>query len=82
MKYVIYEGGNNFVIIPETSGHNSFPTMRGEWSRSLKAISAGKIDIEINSDHRYKAYCHGDSVTLDLKAREEDSEIITRLMNI
>lgn len=71
LKYVMFDD-SEFLIFPAGMSHDSVVNGR-------KPVSAGYVTLSYDEDtKRIRAYCRGDSFTLSLKAREEDSEIVTR----
>lgn len=69
MKYIL-TNNNCFAIFSETATH--IDMAMGMWG---KPISAGFCRRHANG-----IYCYGESISLNLKSRPEDSEIITKLI--
>lgn len=81
-KYIIIEilGQVTPFLFPETLSHSNVAYSIGLGS---KPISAGFWTVRPNEDGngvRYEVY--GESFTLNLKSRKEDSEILNRFFNL
>jgi hypothetical protein len=82
LKYILTKSGA-FVIFHPVTAHNDMA--RGLYG---EPISAGfcYIDITTPKPEEYKAptlsiRCFGESISMKLKSRPEDSEIITKALN-
>lgn len=84
LKYILGENGN-FAIFSKANTHSEMA--RGFYG---KPVSAGFCQINIVEDREYMTSivkhtlhveCYGESISLHLKSRNEDSEIITRGIN-
>lgn len=62
-KYIMTENGP--IIFPRTMNHSDFA--------EYNPVSAGFVRIIVN-DGEYKFHCYGDSVTLQLRSKLEDSD--------
>ena len=69
LKYIITEANGFAMFSPESTHANVARGMEG------KPVSAGFCIIDFEEN---KVRCYGESVTLKLKSRDEDSDIITK----
>ena len=65
LKYVRLESYNEIIIFPKVIEHSTF--------KYLKPISAGFCYVE-----KRKVVCFGESISLDLTSKTDDSDIATR----
>ena len=72
-KYVI-TSDNKIIVFPELFQHSEF--------RSFKPISAGFISFGVNKEGNPSCTCYGESISLNLKSRPEDTEIAKRQLNM
>lgn len=74
-KYIIVLFGNHEIAItfPDFVGHDEMARMMGPYR---KPISAGFFTVCVDEDRRAHADAYGESVSLKLKSRPEDSKII------
>lgn len=78
MKYII-DSYNNVILCSNTIIHSDVGRqMYG------KAVSAGFVRFEDSSylENQTTAHCYGESISLELKSREEDSAIINTFLNL
>lgn len=80
LKYILDEYGN-FALFSEANAHNDIA--KGFYQ---KPESAGFCKVLVGSNTETKAFvlyveCYGESISLNLKSRPEDSEIITKKLN-
>lgn len=72
-KYIV-TSENYMIVFPETFNHSDF--------KHLNPISAGFISFGVDVDEDglecVMPSCYGESVTLDIKSREDDIEIARR----
>ena len=75
MKYLILDDGYETpILFPEYKKHD-------DMSRKLgKAISAGFVSFGPRPEGEVGATCYGESVSLKIKSRPEDSGLISRLL--
>ena len=83
LKYIVTKN-NNFAIFSETSNHNDI-------ARGLDGIPAGAGFCTIGIDTPYlnalrgnnsiSIHCYGQSISLKIKSRPEDEEIISNKIN-
>ena len=76
-KYIIFKSLNTPILFPETLSHADIASKIG-----LEPISAGFWVVTPSSNGsgvKYEAF--GESFTLGLKSREEDTEILNRYFN-
>jgi hypothetical protein len=72
-KYVITDR-NIIIIFPEYIEHRQFS--------SFNPISAGFISIGVNGKGAMSCQCYGESISLGLASRPEDTEIAARQLNM
>ena len=82
MKYVMFniDGIEIPVVFPEMIQHHQVvaPVVLS-WSVPATPVSAGKLTVYTKLDDTTIVYeAHGESISLKLKSRPEDSGIITR----
>ena len=76
LKYILGENGNFAIFNPVNSHQDMARAFYG------KVTSAGFCYIDTCDDKQNTiAQCFGQSTSLDLKSKEEDSETITKLIN-
>ena len=68
LKYIIVDG-KNVIVFPETLNHSQF--------KHLNPTSAGFIFFQQDANHVVTCKCYGESVTLNLKSLEKDSQLAT-----
>lgn len=77
MKYIITYHGSP-IIFPESETHSDV-------ARTVGAISGGFVKIspvyDVKKDVQIVAECYGESISLGLKSRPEDSAILTSFLN-
>lgn len=75
MKYIIFNRSGLEVplIFPTTVNHIEIAQRIG---MVFKVVSAGQCSVGNDG----KIYCWGESISLKVKSREEDTEIINRIM--
>lgn len=82
-KYVIVTsmGIESPIIFPEWMDHNRVASEHNAISAGYVNISTGEwVKTEYGGYNDFDVSCHGHSVTLKVKAREEDAEIIKRML--
>ena len=73
LKYIMCDN-NSFAIFSLTETHSDM--CRGMYG---KPVSAGFCNFARKADTEYaNVHCYGESVTLRLKSREEDEQIINK----
>lgn len=74
MKYIIVKAGicelETPILFPDTMGHNEIANKLG-----LPVVSAGFCVAQFNGNF----YCYGQSVSLGIKSRDEDTEVLNRM---
>jgi hypothetical protein len=74
IKY-IRSSDNQIIVFPETLQHSDF--------KHFNPVSAGFIDFGVNNHQNPSCYCHGESISLNLKSRyEEDTLLAKRQFNM
>ena len=78
-KYIIYDDGLTDVVIifPNHIQHNSMAMMLG-----CEPISAGFVEIDGTRSDEPRAIAFGESVSLGLKSRPQDSKIIQEMLHM
>jgi hypothetical protein len=75
LKYIVTDN-NSFAIFSVAQSHSDIA--RGMWG---KPVGAGVCSIARKADSEHaNVHCWGESVSLKLKSREEDEEIINRYL--
>lgn len=88
MKYVMFDvdGIDVPVVFPEVIQHYQM-VVNTIWGSKVTPVSAGKITMTVfkEFDHRrgveetsIEVQAYGESISLELKSRPEDSDILTR----
>lgn len=83
MKYVIFDvdGIDVPVVFPEVIQHYQV-VVNTTWGEKAKPVSAGKVSIYVKlnglGDEVVSYEAHGESISLGLKSRPEDSNILTK----
>lgn len=72
-KYIITKD-NIIIVFPELLQHSDF--------KEFNPISAGFISFGVNKQGNPSCTCYGESISLDLKSREEDTEIAKKQLNM
>ena len=72
-KYVI-TSDNTIIVFPELLQHSEF--------KNFNPISAGFISFGVNKQGNPSCTCHGKSISLGLKSREEDTKIAKIQLNM
>ena len=72
-KYIITED-NKIIVFSELFQHSEF--------KKFNPISAGFISFGVNKQGNPSCTCYGESVSLGLKSREEDTVIAKRQLNM
>ncbi len=76
MKYIVVlsDGFEGPIMFPDYFTHK-------EVAGNRKVVSAGFCDFTADQDGTIKGCAFGESTSLKLKSREEDSRLLTRLFN-
>lgn len=78
MKYIMFID-ETFVILPRSQNHS-------DYAGSKVPISAGYLIMESYrnqyDDIRYRVSCYGQSDSMGLSSRKDDSEIIQRQLSV
>jgi len=72
-KYVITED-NYIIVFPELIQHSEF--------KKFNPISAGFISFGVNKQGNPSCSCYGESVSLNLKSREKDTDIAKKQLSM
>lgn len=72
-KYVITSGGE-IIVFTELIQHKEFVR--------FNPVSAGFISFGVNKVGNPTCTCYGESISLKLKSREEDTDIAKRQLNM
>ena len=72
-KYVI-TSDNKIIIFPELLQHSEF--------KKFNPISAGFISFGVNNQRNPSCTCYGESISLGLTSREEDTQIARKQLNM
>lgn len=72
-KYVI-TSDNKIIIFPELLQHSEF--------KKFNPISAGFISFGVNNQRNPSCTCYGESISLGLTSREEDTQIAQEQLNM
>ena len=73
VKYIITKD-NKIIVFNEWFQHSDF--------RHFEPISAGFISFGVNKDNNPTCSCYGESISLGLKSREEDTAIAKRQLDM
>lgn len=72
-KYVITDDGT-IIVFPELLQHSEF--------KKFNPVSAGFISFGVNKQGNPSCTCYGESISLGLKSREEDTILAKRQLNM
>ena len=72
-KYVI-TSDNEIIVFPELLQHSEF--------KKFNPISAGFISFSVNKQGNASCTCYGESISLGIKSREEDTQIAKKQLNM
>ena len=78
-KYIIYDDDllDIAIVFPNHIQHNTMATMIG-----CKPISAGFVEIDGTKNDEPRAIAFGESISLGLKSRPQDSKIIQKMLHM
>lgn len=73
LKYVMFDNGLNEIplLFPEYVNHGDVANLTG-----MTPVSAGFVEFQSNPEGPIKAICYGQSIGLNLRADENDGDII------
>ena len=77
-KYIIIKEGSIEMPILFPGLLNHIDVARGT---GKEAVGAGFWDIDTNNPDKIEYFAYGESITLGIKSREQDSEILNRFFN-
>ena len=75
MKYIMFDNGMYDVPVIFSNAEDHGDTARPYLNRGWQVLSAGMIDFSPEG-----LRCYGDSHSLKVKARPEDSDIVNRMI--